>query len=711
MAQQVTLPGRGLDRVGLVFSKNGDPWPAVVQVLILDGEAWPRDVEEVARRTLSTTLLRVAGVVDKRVLWRPLELPLSLESGSRLLLLVERRDARRSNVELWLEGGQDSERSVVQSMRLGEGGAIVASAGSGPLALQLGSIPLRWLRHLAWLGLILGGLLLVCVLWLRARSSAQAPAPDSPARTNAWGDRCSLVLLLALTVAVGAASARVGIAWDEQGLAAYGGFLREYYARWFPDAAVVDHYALFNLPLYGGAFELVLALLDLVTPLPSYHARHLWTGLCGVVGVLVTWRLARRIAGPRVALWSALLLAVLPAWNGHLLNNTKDIPFAVGCAWALLVLVDVAQALPEVPPRKVLHLAAAMGLAMGVRVAGLMLPGLVVLAVAAWALVRWQQGVGARAIAHDVGRALLHSLLPALALAVVLMLLLWPWAQQAPLSNPLRALATFGSFGDYTDKVLVAGQAYSPTDVPRSYLARYLLVQLPELHLAALGLALLLGLHHLWRVRSRLDVSQVSWLMVAALALLPVLGACLLRPALYDGFRQVLFVLPPLCVLAAAAIDRAVALSWHRARALGLGLGLLCAVGFFDAVATTASLFPYQYASYNRLAGGIAGAQDRYELDYWGLCFRDAVDGLQRHLQQNQPDWARQRPVRVASCGHRSSADTFFPSTWQWTDEVEKADFVLTHHRLKCPWQELGRSVASVTRQGVLLCDVREVTR
>jgi hypothetical protein len=44
-----------------------------------------------------------------------------------------------------------------------------------------------------------------------------------------------------------------------------------------------------------------------------------------------------------------------------------------------------------------------------------------------------------------------------------------------------------------------------------------------------------------------------------------------------------------------------------------------------------------------------------------------------------------------------------------WVRELAGASYVLTHRRDSCRWQEQGRSIVSVQRAGVTLCDVREV--
>jgi hypothetical protein len=48
-------------------------------------------------------------------------------------------------------------------------------------------------------------------------------------------------------------------------------------------------------------------------------------------------------------------------------------------------------------------------------------------------------------------------------------------------------------------------------------------------------------------------------------------------------------------------------------------------------------LHPYQYVYFNRAAGSLHGAQDRYETDYWGLSTREGIEWLNRNGDRSRP--------------------------------------------------------------------------
>ena len=47
-------------------------------------------------------------------------------------------------------------------------------------------------------------------------------------------------------------------------------------------------------------------------------------------GLLGSWKLGRLLGGPAAGFTALTLLVLTPVWYGHMFNNPKDMPFAVG---------------------------------------------------------------------------------------------------------------------------------------------------------------------------------------------------------------------------------------------------------------------------------------------------------------------------------------------------------------------------------------------
>src|SRR4029078_3690582 len=131
-----------------------------------------------------------------------------------------------------------------------------------------------------------------------------------------------------------------------------------------------------------------------------------------------------------------------------------------------------------------------------------------------------------------------------LAGAVALGWIGWPWAYQHPFTAPFTAMIELGHFG-WAGTVLFDGLSYPGTRPPRDYVLRWLWLTLPPIVLAGIALSMLL-----LRNERRRDQTVVIWAAIA----FPILFVMGTRATVYDGVRHLLFVLPPLTILAAAGL-------------------------------------------------------------------------------------------------------------------------------------------------------------
>ena len=146
--------------------------------------------------------------------------------------------------------------------------------------------------------------------------------------------------------------------------------------------------------------------------------------------------------------------------------------------------------------------------------------------------------------------------------------------------------------------------------------------------------------------------------MTSAWFILPLAFFVVTRAALYDNFRQVLFILPPVFIVAGVTIDRI------RSTPLQMGfLGLILLPGVLAAI----QLHPYEYIYYNRFVGGEGGAFRRFEMDYWGTSYREAAQYLNDTASANANIWA-EGPAHLLQVYIRSDLKVY--STY----EVERAD-------------------------------------
>ena len=145
---------------------------------------------------------------------------------------------------------------------------------------------------------------------------------------------------------------------------------------------------------YGALFDVVGRLLARVSPLDLFETRHLLSGCFGLLGLAYAYRLATYLATPLAGFLATLFLVLTPVYYGHAFNNPKDIPFAALFLVALYYLIRTISHFPAIPWSLTLRLGIAVGAALGVRFAGIVLVGYFALAFLVWfATAIWKRSV------------------------------------------------------------------------------------------------------------------------------------------------------------------------------------------------------------------------------------------------------------------------------------------------------------------------------
>jgi hypothetical protein len=520
-------------------------------------------------------------------------------------------------------------------------------------------------------------------------------------------DRLSAAVLIAVAVLVFLTFTDYGVTWDEDVHNWYGVFALDYYLSLFADQRALHWLNLYN---YGAAFDMIAAALNRFSPLGIYETRHLLNGMFGILGLMGCRKLGRVLGGTRAGFIALVFLLLTPNYYGQMFNNPKDIPFAVGGVWALYYMVRILPSLPRPPLRLLVKLGLAIGLALGVRVGGLLFLcylGLLLVSSAIWQAAIARQAVIAVAAGWT---SLWRVLLPVTAVAFPVMMLFWPWGQQEPIQHSLRALAFFShdSFPFYT---LFDGRFLPASDLPWDYLPTYILLALPELILVMLIAAAPVAL--LWLLRRDLMQRReaVLGLFLLGFAIVfPVVYAIAIKAVLFDGMRHFIFVLPPIAVAAALVGDRALS----RLSGMPYRQPVYAALGLYGIahIGTMVMLHPDQYVYYNAFVGGVEGAQRKFKLDYWANSYAEAVRGLEAYLNAEYGADFEEREFTVAVCGPPISARYFFPSNFRLIHQPNKADFFIAFTKDNCDRSLTGTPVYRVERMGALLSvvlDRREI--
>jgi hypothetical protein len=492
-----------------------------------------------------------------------------------------------------------------------------------------------------------------------------------------------------------------GLGWDDYTHAEYGGLLLNLYSSGFTDQRALSFV---NLYAYGGGFDMLSALVAKVLPLDLFETRRLVGAVIGLIGIFITWRLARRVGGPLAALIAVALLATCPLYYGNMFMNAKDSPFAVAMVFLTLSLVRAFEEYPRPSPITCAMVGIGAGLAIGTRVLG----GLAAInALAALTLIGAieTRRLGLRDAGRDLG-AFVVRFVPALIVGYAAMALVWPWSVTEPL-NPLRAVEYFSHFFEKPWKEMFDGIAVSVPEMPRQYVPQLFLLKEPEIFLA-LGIA---GTAGALVAAMRRDIApqwRAIYLLLAFAGVFPIALAVLTKPAMYNGIRHFVFVAPALAVLGGLAGAWIAAALWRSWRpAVGLAAVVLL-IGLFLPVKEMVRLHPYQYTHFNVIAGGVRAADDHYMLDYWGLSFKQAAQELRARLTEGLQTPTDGRRWRVAICGPMRPAQVELGPEFLTTGEAKGADFAFTMGEFYCA-NLTAPVLVEIAREGVVYARVYDI--
>lgn len=519
---------------------------------------------------------------------------------------------------------------------------------------------------------------------------------DRVADALAWAVASAVAVIAAFTFR------DYGLGWDDYTHFQYGELLYRLYASGFADRRALSFV---NLYAYGGGFDLLATLAGKVLPLDPFETRRLVGAAIGVVGIIITWRLGRRLGGPVAAVIAVVLLATCPLYYGHMFLNAKDGPFAAAMAFLTLALVRAFQEYPAPSPITCAMVGGGAGLAIGTRILGGL--GAINAAAALLVLVAIEaRRIGPRQAAGRGGTFLMR-LAPGLVVGYAVMALVWPWSVAEPL-NPLRAAEYFSRFFEMPWKEMFDGVALAVPDMPRRYVPTLFLLKEPEIFLL-LGFGGTAGaLIALFR-RDLAPNRRAVLALLASAAIFPILLTMLTRPAMYNGIRHFVFLAPALAAMGGLA---GTWIATHLRRASRLVTAVAAAVflaGVVLPVREMAKLHPYEYTHFNFIAGGVRGAAGRYMLDYWGLAIKQASRELRARLAATMPVLPDGHPPwRVAVCGPERNARLELGPEFTTTSDARNADFAMSMGEFYCA--KIAAPVfVEVKRDGVVYARVYDI--
>lgn len=439
---------------------------------------------------------------------------------------------------------------------------------------------------------------------------------------------------------------------------------------------------------YGIFFELPLLVLfnGLASPWMLY-GRHLTVFLTFFCGLICFYFLSKRLFGNGVwALLAVGLLAIHPRIFADSFYNSKDIPFLVFFMLGitsllyLLRLLETTGRIRPVVSTLILHSLITSA------VAAIRLPGLILMALSA-ALILIRLFVNPAHWKRDLG-----LLAGYVVFSLILLTALTPIFWHDPVGEFINALSHTSRYTDWKNDVLFMGRFFPANEPVWNYLPVWMGITTPYLPLAALIAGAIWMIrtaarecYSLWRIKpvlwkNSLTAEKIGWLAIPAWFFGPIWGSMVLNTVMYDGWRQMFFLYPVMVLIGVYGIKKI----WEWVNSFGQNrrmakviFGLVLIAGILEPISFMVINHPYENVYFNALAGDPRTLRQRFDLDYWGLSYKQAIDYVLAH---DPRDYLEISAVGPPSLYVEYVLPADQASRVRFSDN-DRADYLLTNYR------------------------------
>src|SRR3989344_1077379 len=354
-------------------------------------------------------------------------------------------------------------------------------------------------------------------------------------------------------------------------------------------------------------------------PVASYHFPVI---IISTITLWVVFVFAYLNWGLIPALISAISLVLLPRFIGDSQNNLKDSPLMAFFSLTLLLYY-----LGEARKKVIYYFLAGifLGLTYSIKINALIIIPIIV----TWYLLKG-------GFIKGLPRLIVFSSL-SLITALLTILIAWPFYQYNTFHRFVETFLTFKNHV-WDEYILYLGQFYRGHEVPWHYPIVMFGVTTPIFYLFLILLGIFISAYLI--VKKTEHKSPLLFLLLWLI--FPPVTQVISKAPTYDGIRHFLTVLPPLSILIGFTI-------WKLGlflRKFGKKGGylfflyiLIIVVGYLQILLTDIRIHPYQIVFFNQLTGGVKGAKERFDLDYWGQSLKEAAEWINSNLPSGSRIW------------------------------------------------------------------------
>ena len=457
---------------------------------------------------------------------------------------------------------------------------------------------------------------------------------------------------LIMTVAMPLLSLQVGISGDEEKHYVHAEKVYNFYASRGEDKSALSDPEN-KLNYYGQSFDLITFIFNRIFSIENiYEARHILNSLTGFLVILFTGLLASLLAGYRAGFITMILIFFAPRFLGHSFNNSLDVPFALGYIFTIYYIIKFLKKLPRFSYGSAVWISIGIAWTISIRIGGLILIPYAFFFAGLYLLVnKWDFKLFSRDGYLLIRKGLILLIIISI-VAFFLSLVPWPFGLQKPLKSPLEAFKLMANI-TVALRVLFNGEIFWSNKLPWYYYSMYIFYTVPVLIL--IGFLTNFFVYKIYR--RYLKPLFIFFLFFAAI--FPLAYVIYKESNVYGGWRHVLFIFPPVVVIAGITLDSVARIL--KSRYLRYALLFVIVAGIAHPVRYIVANHPFEYIYFNEIMGSVKKAFGRFENDYYLNSLRQGSEWL---IENVLPDIPSGTKIRVAN---NASVNYYFR---HYTDKV-----------------------------------------
>ncbi len=378
---------------------------------------------------------------------------------------------------------------------------------------------------------------------------------------------------------------------------------------------------------YGSFFELLLIIVEKIAKLKDtreiYLLRHLLTFITFWISTIAFYKIAKIIFNNNIlALLAALMLIISPRIFADAFYNSKDLAFL---SFFNITVYFLLKFLKTLSWKLLFTLSFFIAALVNIRLAGI-----IIFAIAIFLLLLPSTVTN---IKENITNKILKTLI-FIILTITFTILLWPYLWEDPLDRFTNALSTMTAFNRWDEQILYRGEFINPAPPPWHYIPTWIGITTPVIYLLffIIGIAFIF-INLIKRPRAFLNINNkaphtilILWIFI------PYLSTIILKSTLYDGWRQMYFIYPPIILIACYGIlslltfvkNKIYTKSNYYMLTTIIIIPLIINISII--ISGMIKYHPNNQVYFNCLSP--KNVSQKYELDYWGVSYKQLLEKL-----------------------------------------------------------------------------------